>query len=406
MKQFIQAFLAFFCILFVLNVSYAQTSTNATCVPVNMVNPSTVVPCGNGYTGSKFKRTVVTCPGNQSTQTDYDTSQCVALSNYNPPSKCSISPELCSGTPTPAGCQSGKHWTLTGMSYAHCVDNDYSCSWGTTLQHDSTGEPTGCKQNTCPSNQVLQGDGVSCACPASLPLWNGTSCAAPVCLSHTGSVYNGTCPAGQTGQISLQDTIDCNNNVLSTATISNTCAAIVTCPAASTIYTSCPSGQYGQVAVTTSYSTVNNTCVSNTSTNSSGCVPAVQCPSTSQVASACPAGQSGNIITTTSYSSVNNSCVPSTITNSSACHNIVLCPDGSVMPANGICPSAPPPAPTKRILYCGYSAPSGYTNVPFGYSETQDPNTDYRVYGTCAPTWDYPWGDNTIFCDQMACGGS
>ena len=88
MKQFIQAFLAFFCILFVLNVSYAQTSTNATCVPVNMVNPSTVVPCGNGYTGSKFKRTVVTCPGNQSTQTDYDTSQCVALSNYNPPSKC------------------------------------------------------------------------------------------------------------------------------------------------------------------------------------------------------------------------------------------------------------------------------------------------------------------------------
>lgn len=79
---------------------------------------------------------------------------------------------------TPHNCPGSKHWVTLGTGIAHCVLDDFVCPMAQHLVHDAIGNPS-CVSNTCPSNQVLQGDGVSCACPASLSVWNGSSCVAP-----------------------------------------------------------------------------------------------------------------------------------------------------------------------------------------------------------------------------------
>lgn len=79
---------------------------------------------------------------------------------------------------TPPNCPGSKHWVTLGTGIAHCVLDDFVCPMAQHLVHDAIGNPS-CVSNTCPSNQVLQGDGVSCACPAALSVWNGSSCVAP-----------------------------------------------------------------------------------------------------------------------------------------------------------------------------------------------------------------------------------
>lgn len=101
-------------------------------------------------------------------------------------------------------------------------------------------------------------------------MWNGSSCVAPVCNSYISNA-NAYCPAGQTGYITNQNTYDCNNNLLSTVEIANTCVTPVSCPGPTTQYTIRPVGQTGQMLVTTNYTMTNGTCTSSVTTDSSGC---------------------------------------------------------------------------------------------------------------------------------------
>lgn len=88
--------------------------------------------------------------------------------------QCPVGTPACAGVLTLSNCPTNYVWKTTGSSVAHCAKADYNCGWGYTLQHDSLGNAY-CTQNTCPSNQQLQADGVSCAC-ASGYVWNGASC--------------------------------------------------------------------------------------------------------------------------------------------------------------------------------------------------------------------------------------
>jgi hypothetical protein len=90
---------------------------------------------------------------------------------------CTLTPDRCGSEVVPPNCPAGRLWSLVGSGVAHCVNVNPVCSWGYSLKHDSLGHPS-CVQNTCPSNMVLQGNGISCGCPAHLPIWNGASCVA------------------------------------------------------------------------------------------------------------------------------------------------------------------------------------------------------------------------------------
>lgn len=305
--------------------------------------PLAPVPCDAGYTGKKFPMRTKTCPDGKITDgLTFDYSNCKPAGRENVDlnaTDCSITPTAvgCMPVPTLSGCPSGKHWSLAGSNIAHCVNNDPVCPWGTSLTHDFLGEPS-CIANTCPSNQVLQSDGISCACPASLPVWNGSSCVVPVCNSYISNA-NAYCPAGQTGYITNQNTYDCNNNLLSTVEIANTCVTPVSCPGPTTQYTACPVGQTGQRVVTTNYTLVNGACSSSVTTDSSGCsTPAVTQPPASCTPvnfnqnGPCPAGQTGtatrtatqNCDGTTTYGPWNTSgctpnCQSATTTETAAC---------------------------------------------------------------------------------------
>lgn len=269
--------------------------------------------------GSKYKTSTMTCPsGVITTSKDYDTSGCVTAPS-NPgtvlsgATKCALTPDACGSTPSPQNCPAGTHWSLLGSNVAHCVQDDPICSWGTSLKHDSLGNPS-CVANTCPSNQVLQSDGVSCACGSGL-VWNGSSCAVPpptctvsdvvttsqACTSGSGTQYyhkSTTCPGGAYGSPSVSyywDTSSCVAPPPVTCTPSSSTNSAACTSGIGTQYqtvtTSCPSGSYGSPS--TSYSPW----------NTSGCSspPPACTPTTSTTYQACGSGYTGNITITTNY---------------------------------------------------------------------------------------------------------
>lgn len=294
----------------------AQVST---CVPYTIPIQSTVTACGQGLMGSKYKTSTMACPsGVVTTSTNYDTSGCVTAPSSSGTiltgaARCALTPDACGSTPSPQNCPTGRHWSLLGSNVAHCVQDDPTCPWGTSLKHDSLGNPS-CVANTCPSNQVLQGDGVSCACGSGL-VWNGSSCAVPppsctasdnvtssqACTSGSGTQYyhkSTTCPGGAYGSPSVSyywDTSSCVAPPPVTCTASSYTNSQA-CSSGSgtqsqTVTTSCPGGSYGSPS--TSYG----------AWNTSGCSsPPPPCTqTTSTTYQACGSGYTGNIAITTTY---------------------------------------------------------------------------------------------------------
>lgn len=292
--------------------TFAQTAP-ASCTPYSIPIQSTVVECGPGLVGSKYKTTTKTCPSGEVVESrEFDTSNCKTASTgtggvMTAEARCRITPGACANAPVAADCPAGRKWSLMGSGIAHCVDEDPVCPWGTSLTHDRLGNPS-CVQNTCPSNQVLQADGKSCGCPSGTG-WNGSSCVPPSCYagsattSSTSCTYGGTryyrqtttCPSGPYGAPSTSgywDESGCAARPVTCTTSSYTQSAA--CGSGRNgsmyreVYTTCPSGQYGSPG--TSYG----------SWNESQCTTACS-PSSSTYSTSCGSGYSGTKYITTHY---------------------------------------------------------------------------------------------------------
>lgn len=297
--------------LFCINAAYAQT--NSLCQAYSI--PMAGVPCGQGYTGTKFPMRTKTCPDGKITDgLTYNTDNCKPLGYQAPDTNatnCAITPGeiTCMRMPTLSGCPAGRHWVTTGTKIAHCVDNDPACGWGKSLIHDAQGNPS-CITNTCPSNQVLQADGISCGCAVGL-VWNGATCVAP-CVP-TSSIQSKACAAGYTGNQTRTATATCP---LGTMVYSawDASACVLTCPADVVTSGTCPAGYTGSTTITTTYGGA--ACTASKSTDTSGCSPIV-CPAPSSTSGSCGAGYTGTTSITTTYSGA--SCTPKTTTDRSGC---------------------------------------------------------------------------------------
>ena len=67
-----------------------------------------------------------------------------------------ISSSSCGRAPVAVDCLAGKHWTLIGLGYAHCVTNDMTCPMDTELIHDQFGNP-GCQKFLCLEGSYANG---------------------------------------------------------------------------------------------------------------------------------------------------------------------------------------------------------------------------------------------------------
>jgi hypothetical protein len=333
----------------------AQTASVAACVPYKMPIDSTITACGGGQIGSKYKTATKVCPSGAVTESaDYDTSGCTAAppppGTVNNSTRCALMPDSCAVSPVAQNCPSGAHWSLLGSGIAHCVQDDPVCPWGTTLKHDAMGNPN-CEQNTCPSNQVLQSDGKSCACPSGTG-WTGSTCSAPTCAPSTTS-STGSCPANMNGTVTYYNYTSCPSGIYgapaySSSTDSSNCTpAPPTCTASSYqdygscnsgqtgsskrwVYTSCPGGSYGSPS--TSYS----------GWDYSACTtPAPTCtPTSSTYATACGSGYTG-----TKYVTTYQNCPSGTSSseNTSGCG----CANGGNNYPTCTPPYTPPPPPPQ-----------------------------------------------------------
>lgn len=352
------------------NVTLTSAQGNATsdCKPYSI--PLDPVACGQGYTGVKFPLKVKTCPGGLITiGQSYNTENCKRVGETPNPNatNCALTPTdiACTSAPSPMGCPAGQHWVTTGSGIAHCVQNDFPCPWGQSLKHDALGNPY-CVPNSCPSNQVLQPDGISCACSAGL-VWDGASCiAACTPSSYTESA---SCSAGFSGTMSRIVTNTCPSGTPSYGAW-NTSSCVpnaVSCPADDYVPTACLSGSGTAYAV---YTYVGSSCVRTyAGRDDSGCSSGSTCPADTSFSSSCGPGFSGQQVTTTSYSGA--SCTPSTYTDTSAC-----VPQGG---GGGGSPTCTVTTGSEN----GYPCPATYTGWVFR-NWTQDSCTG-RTYGD----WDY-----------------
>ena len=331
--------LLFFTLLLAINSSVFAQTKSATCTP-SVVN--NYVPCDAGYSGKKYTTTTVTCPvewpsGVVTTTPTFNTSQCVKATTPPPLDRtCELTPAACAPQPNSPGCPAGKHWTLTGSTVAHCVNDDMPCPSGASLIHDSVGNPS-CKLMTCPTNQIVVGS--TCGCPPGAILedvFNRCIAIPPACTPSvvrnsyacdagftgikfgvttttcpgntttfsfdtsgctpistcTPRIINGSdvaCDSGYTGAKHLVTTTTCPDNVTSSYWDTSACVPVVTppvvvtppptCPANTTTTESCPTGYTGSMTITTTYS--GSTCAVNTNTDTSRCerrAPATSCP--------------------------------------------------------------------------------------------------------------------------------
>lgn len=269
-------------------VSNAGAAGAAACEPYRIPIASSITACDNGQSGSKFRTMSKECPSGVITESqEYDTSNCMAAAPapgaVNTVNKCIVTPDACALAVIPADCPADSHWTLQGSNIAHCVKNDPTCPWGTTLKHDFLGNPS-CEANTCPPGQVLQSDGKSCACPSG-QVWNGGSCvpATPTCSVHTQSRYEECESPYTSGERYSNRDVRCPNGPYGAPYYNNwfekwntcegddsspTTPAPATCSAGSTTEwamcaaggqamwryhtTSCPGGPYGAPSTSTS----------------------------------------------------------------------------------------------------------------------------------------------------------
>lgn len=317
------------------NSASAQTQTQTpACVPYSIPIQSTIVACGYGMSGSKYKVTTKTCPGGAITNsTEYDVSGCHMApptpGTINTSNRCAVTPDACSSAPTPSDCPSGSRWTLEGTQKAHCVAVDPACGWGTTLVHDVNGNPS-CVANTCPSNKVLQPDGISCGCPAALPIWDGASCTAPaLCTPSTSST-----------------SVACSPLFFKAGTFYQAITTVT-----------CPAGPFGAPVAAVTYDT-------------SGCIPlAPTCTASSQTVGQLCANSTTywqTRVKTTSCNSGANG--PATITygawDTSACAAVpVACPANTTVGSNPTCGANETAVPNSKVTTTTYDC-SGPTPVP------------------------------------------
>lgn len=271
------------------------------CVPYSI--PMAGVPCDRGYTGTKFPMQTKVCPSGQVTiGTTFNTENCklVNAQPVNPnQTNCAISPQLieCTSAPTLKGCDAGWHWSLSGSAISHCVPDDPICPWGQSLVHNALGFPS-CVQNTCPANQVLQADGISCACAGGL-IWNGASCVA-ACVPSTVQETS-ACSLPLLGTRVRDVTTDCVGNVTRSAWDASGCAAAPPgCPLSTSIPQACPPNQTGTSYLNTTYGPAPG-CLPSVSTDNSGCTPIGICPVDSSIPQACSGGKLGTAYLITRY---------------------------------------------------------------------------------------------------------
>ena len=363
---FLSRIVLLFFALGVVNSAFAipQVKPSSDCKAYSI--PLDPIPCGSGYTGVKFPLKVKVCPsGVVTTGQTFNTENCRKIGDVVDPTKtdCAITPTdaRCVSKPAPRGCRFGQHWVTTGSGIAHCVLDDFPCPWGERLEHDTLGNPF-CVANTCPGNQVLQADGISCACAPGL-VWDGATCVAVCTPSNT--TQTDECPLGYSGTRSRLVTVSCPSGTTSygawntSACVKTVCPADAyipascpsgsgtawdwyrytgadchveymgrdesgcslnppTCPADKTTYSSCPVGQTGQIATTIKYAVVNGVCKSSTTVDNSSCVPVgPSCPSDTVTTNSCGVGFTGSEVTTTTY--VGASCTPSVSKDRSLC---------------------------------------------------------------------------------------
>lgn len=311
--KFIVSVLTLFAITF-LGAAPAQA---AICTPYTVPVQSTIVNCGPGFVGVKYKTSTLNCAtGKVTVSAEYDTSGCATASmsggQLASAMKCALTPDACAAVPVVQGCPIGQHWTLAGTRTAHCVPDDPVCGWGTSLIHDATGIPS-CQTNTCSGGKVLQADGISCACPTNTVLSNGICVPTPPTCIASVVTNSAACTGGQTGTMTQTKTTSCPGGQYGTPSVTysawNTSSCVtpaVTCTSSTTsesgscptgytgskyrsVYTSCPAGSYGAPSV--SYSGWTDNCVA----------PAPVCTtSTNSVTAACGTGFTGTrVITTT-----------------------------------------------------------------------------------------------------------
>ena len=382
----------------------AGAGAGDTCAPYTIPVQSTVVACGSGQMGSKYKTQSKVCPSGAVTQSaDYDTSGCVAppspAGSVNIVSRCALTPDACAPSPTAAACPTGTHWVLTGSNIAHCVQDDMACPWSYSLKHDFLGNPS-CQQNTCPSNQQLQGDGISCACPVNT-VWNGSSCvpAPPTCTASSSQVNGTSCAYGYTGTMYQTQTTTCPGGPYgspSTTTSgydTSTCTAMtVTCTSSSntqsascapqngtqwrTVTTSCPSGPYGSPSTGYgSWNTAGCSCA-NGGSDYPTCTPPPPppppcSPSSTSSASACGAGYTGTKYYVTNYTCPSGS---SSYWDTSSCG----CANGG-----SNYPTCTPPPPT-----CTPSSSTTSQACGAGYTGTMYQTTNYLCPSGTSTSWD------------------
>lgn len=391
--------------LCVSGTTFAQTAP-ASCTPYSIPIQSTVTQCGSGMTGSKYKTMTKTCPGGEVKEsTDFDTSGCRTASTgsngtLTAEAQCRLTPGACAYTPIASNCPAGRKWTLMGSGVAHCVDEDPVCPWGTSLTHDKLGNPS-CVQNTCPSNQVLQADGKSCACPSGTG-WNGSSCVAPTCFEGTattgsqactwgGTQYyreTTTCPSGAYGAPSKTgywDTSGCAPQPVtctpSAWTESAACGSGMTGNQYRDHQTTCPSGQYGSPSYYTG------------PWNTSAC-QATCSPSNSTYGTSCGTGYSGTKYITTYYTCPSGSYQTE---NTSGCG----CANGATNYPTCTPPYVPPPSPSGCVdKYDGY-VPVGTILKNCDVPGAGDPYPMGRTYQCTDLDWQVYDGGNEWF--QMNC---
>ena len=263
------------------------------------------VQCGPGYTGMKVPVVTFTCPDRRQVES-FDTTGCIPAGTQpkNPlATNCSVTPgdAECMPLPKPSGCPAGKHWTTQGSGIAHCVGDDINCPAGQTLTHDALGNPS-CVPISCPSNQVLQADGKTCACPAGTT-WNGATCERPAAFCPPKKVTAINCPSGMAGQGIRTTTYTLPNCAEQVSDDFSQCNRNE-CPAPSSVTSACPAGQTGSIVTTTSYIGVACTPVSNTNNNCTE--QKLICPADSQQTIACPAGFTGIALLKTTFDNANN----------------------------------------------------------------------------------------------------
>lgn len=248
------------------------------CVPYSIPVQSTIVECGPGLTGTKYKTLNKICPsGAMKESRDYDTSECHPASTdsngaLTAEARCRLTPGACAKAPTPSNCPVGRKWSLMGSGVAHCVDEDPPCPGG-TVNHDWLGHPTNC-QTTATRSQ--------------------------------------SCGAGYTGSIRQRRTVytwvDGRTTYGSWSTTSDTCKAIP--PPEPEPEPTIPNPGGG------------GTCSPSTSTESAACSGGRPGSMYRQVSTTCPGGPNGSPSTTYgawNENSCSTVCSPRTETSSAAC---------------------------------------------------------------------------------------